>query len=95
MILTFIQGHRCTRIKKKKKKICIYFLGNFAIDLDEIGKLPQLVGLMKLMLNLFCSNAIQVSELCRHDFTKYTLTSSCDGALVTHLFQTWYDAKHC
>ena len=35
--------------------------------------LPQPVGLLKLMLNLFCTSNTQGREICRCEFIKYTI----------------------
>ena len=35
--------------------------------------LLQLVGLLKFMLNLFCTNTFQARELCGRDFIKYRI----------------------
>ena len=55
----------------KKKKVA-HFPANLSTDWDKFSMLPQPVGLLKLMLNLFCTSNIQGRELCQHDFVKYT-----------------------
>ena len=51
----------------------------------KFNVLPQPVGLLELMLNLFCKSDFQGRELCWCDVS---------GHLWTHLFQPWYDAIH-
>ena len=68
----------------------------------KFSMLPQAVGLLKHMLNVFCISNVQGRELCwhHHDFIKYTFTivQSCIGTLMNwfisnlFLFQTWYES---
>ena len=69
---------------------CVHFLGNFVVDIDSM--LPQHLGLLKIMLNLFCASNIQVYSNLRILLICYHCPVL--GHLVAHLFQTLCDAKH-
>ena len=65
MALTFIQDHSCMQMIKN---LSVCFLRCFAVDLHENQYVATTVGLLKLILNLFCTSSIQGSKLCRRDF---------------------------
>ena len=53
--------------------------------------LPQSVGLLMFMLDVFCASYIPGRVLCWGDFIKHC---SLSGHLNTNLFPTWYDTRH-
>ena len=67
MFLTFIQGHSCM---KSNKNSVSTFLENYLLIWMKSSVLSQPVGLLKFMLNLFCTNDIHGRELCWGDFMK-------------------------
>ena len=69
MTLTFIHGHSCM---KRNASVSI-FLEISLLILTNFRMLLQLVDLLKLKLNLFCTNNIQGRKHCWHDFIKYTV----------------------
>ena len=42
----------------------VHFIRNFTVDLDAVHHVATTLGLLKLMLNLFCTSCIQGRELC-------------------------------
>ena len=60
MTLAFIDGHSCIY---EIKKIGVHFPANLSVCM-KFSMLPQPVGLLKLMLNLFCTSNGQERELC-------------------------------
>ena len=78
MTLTFIQGHICMR----NQTLVSIFLEISQWFCMKVSMVPQPVGLLKLILNLFCTFNINIQgkELLWHDFVQ--LTSSCVGTLV-------------
>ena len=64
-----LQGHSCMINKKT------FFFSKFSRILLSIwmkfSMLPRPIGLLKLMLNLFCTHNIQGRELCSYDCIKY------------------------
>ena len=83
MTLTFIQGHSCIRIKN----FCVHFLRNFTIWMN-FSRLPQLVGLLKLMLNLLCTSSIHGRRLCWCGFIKYMFNIILSLDTCEPFFQT-------
>ena len=65
-----MQVHSCLRNQKPMVPIFSEILQWIWI---KFIMLPQLLGLLKLMLNLFCTSTIQGRELCGHDFVKYSI----------------------
>ena len=66
MTWTITQGHNCMR----NQKLWCPFL---CIDLDAIQYVTTTCGLLKLMLDLFCTRTIPGRELCWLDFVKHML----------------------
>ena len=69
MILTVILGHSGIR---NLETLVSMFSQTLVLICMKFSMLPQSVGLLKLMLNLFCTRYIQETGLCWPDYIKYT-----------------------
>ena len=67
MTLTFTQGHSCMR----NKKFVVHFSEISQLIRIKFSMLPQPVGLLKPLLNLFCTDDIEGREFCWHEFIKH------------------------
>ena len=77
MTFTFIQGHSCMR----SSVLLCSFSWNVLYQIG-FSILTQLVGVLKFMLNLFCTIDVYGTRLHLHDFIAYTLTQTCVRTLV-------------
>ena len=59
----------------------------------KFGMLPQPVGLLKLILNLFCTSTAQERDLRWLDFIEFFIFIVLCLDTRTNLFQAWYDAN--
>ena len=80
----------------EKSKASVSVLSQIYVSVwVKFSMLSQPVGLLKLVLNLFCTSTIQGRELCWRDFMKCMIDLVLEsGHLQTNLFQTWCDARH-
>ena len=62
MTLTFFQGHTCMR--NKQTNVGVHFSEKSQSIWMTFSLLPQPVGFLKLLLNLFGASNIQGRELC-------------------------------
>ena len=65
--------HSRSQLYSKSKTLVSIFSDILLSIWMKCGMWPQPVGLLKLMLNLFCTSYIQGRELCWHNFIKYTI----------------------
>ena len=65
--------HSRSQLYEKSKTLVFIFSEISQWIWMEFNLLPQPVGLLKLMLNLFCTSTIQGREICWCEFVKYMI----------------------